>query len=234
MGRRTTGKSGAAFAASGGAAAVGSAAGVPAVGWDELLARAEAALDEQGLERRAKWEKTAGRYLALLGRRGIEPKWNVGGVKRALAAYFCDMVLGEGRPRGMRRVFAEEGVVLTDMWDSMNAHPEIRLVYEYMRRQVKMAAEASAQDLVRQAQHSQERLVTEDGCELNQRAVELSLRATMKDVYGDGDGGGGGGGDAKKGISYSFPNMTVNWIVAPQELRKGAKAAEPEVIDVGP
>ena len=209
-----------------------STAYTPGVTWEELLGRAQAALDEHGLEKQAKREKTAEKYLALLAKREITPTWDLEGVKRALAAYFCDIVLGEGRPKGFRGVFASEGVVVTDLWDSMDAYPEIRLVYEYILRQMKRSAEASAQELVGQAQRAQERLVTEDGCDLNQRAVELSLKATMRGVYGDGEKDGGAS-DAKRGISYSFPNMTVNWIVSPAELGKRVEAKpQPEVIDV--
>ena len=64
------------------------------------------------------------------------------------------------------------------------------------------------------AQESQLRLITEDGCDLNQRAVEVSLKATMRDVYGESNEVGPAK-DGKAGITYNFPNMTLNWIVAP-------------------
>ena len=75
------------------------------------------------------------------------------------------------------------------------------------------------------------RLVTEEGCELNQKAVEVSLKATMKDVYGDGDGASAS--DAKKSVTYSVPNMKATWISAqPGVAERIAAKPEPEAIDV--
>ena len=196
------------------------AAEVPAVEWGWLLSRAMASLDEQGLERQAKREAAAERIKARMAKRGVKVGYDLDGVRRALAAYYSDVILSD-RPKGFRKVFAEAGVMPSDFFDARETYPEFRLVYEYIYGRIKEVVATEAAEDVRQAQASQRRLVTEEGCELNQRAVELSLKATMKDVYGDGGGScGGGEADAKKAISYSFPNMTINWLVAPKEVPK--------------
>ena len=201
---------------------------VPAVSWEELLARAKASLDERGLERQAKREAAAERIRARNARNGVELKFDGDGVRRALAAYYCDIVLGD-RPRGYRKVFRDEGVVPSDLWLCEKVDADVMLVNEYVNAEMHRAMRADAEEAGRLAQMSQRRLVTEEGCELNQRAVEVSLKATMKDVYGDG--ADSSSQDSKKGISYSFPNMTLNWIMAPSELAKGV-AAKPEAVAI--
>ena len=49
---------------------------VPAVSWEELLARAKASLDERGLERQAKREAAAERIRARNERNGVELKFD--------------------------------------------------------------------------------------------------------------------------------------------------------------
>lgn len=203
---------------------------VPAISWEELVARAEAALDERGEEAHAKRVAAAERISARNAKRGISVEIDVEGVRRALAAYCSDCLSGGGA--GVMGVFAREGVKYVDYRDGRALHPEFTLVMEYLKGVRDEIVRQSAEDLKSQAQNAQKRLVTEEGCDLNQRAVELSLKATMRDVYGDGEGSGGGG-DAKKAISYSFPNMTVNWIMAPGELAKRVEAKpQTEAIDV--
>ena len=215
-------------AASSSAGSAGSS--VPAVSWEELVARAEAALDEHGVEAHERRVAAAERISARNAKRGVSVKIDVGGVRKALVACYADYMAG-GKS-GVLKVFADAGVRYVDFRDGRALHPEFTLVMEYLKGVRDDVLRQAAEDLKSQAQDAQRRLVTEDGCELNQRAVELSLKATMKDVYGE-DGGSGGGGDAKKSISYIFPNMTVNWIVAPGELaRKVGAKPQPEAIDV--
>lgn len=203
----------------------------PAVSWEELLARAEASLDENGVATQAKREAAAEKCRARMEERGVRPSWNLDGVRRALAEYYRDCVLGECE-RGFRRVFAECGVHASDLFDAEGANPELRMVYEYIQKRRDEITRSEAKDLSRQAQAAQRRLVTEEGCDLNQRAVEVSLRATMKDIYGE-DEKGGGGSDDKKGITYKFVNLTANWIVGPSEIAKQLKARpQAEAIDV--
>lgn len=205
---------------------------VPAasVTWDELLARAKASLDEQGEERQAKREAAAERIRARNERRGVVLKFDAEGVRRALAAYYCDIVLGDS-PRGYRRVFRDEGVVPSDLWLCEKVDADVMLVNEFVNAEMHRAIKADAEEAGRLAQMSQRRLVTEEGCELNQRAVEVSLKATMKDVYGDG--AESAASDAKKSVTYSFPNMKATWIIAqPGVAERIAAKPDPEAIDV--
>lgn len=203
---------------------------VPAVSWEELLARAEAALDEHGVEAHEKRVAAAERISARNAKRGISVSIDVEGVRRALVACYQDYMAG-GKS-GVLKVFADAAVRYVDFRDGRALHPEFTLVMEYLKGVRDEIVRQAAEDLKSQAQDAQRRLVTEEGCGLNQRAVELSLKATAREVYGDGEGGGAGG-DAKKAISYSFPNMTVNWIVAPGELSRRIEAKpQPETIDV--
>lgn len=203
---------------------------MPAVSWDELLARATAALDERGEEAHEKRVAAAERISARNAKRGGSVEIDVDGVRRALVACYLDYMAG-GKS-GVLKVFAGEGVRYVDFRDGRALHPEFTLVMEYLKGVRDEVVRQEAEDLAAQAQDAQRRLVTEEGCGLNQRAVELSLKATVKDVYGEGEGSGGGG-DAKKSISYNFPNLTMNWIIAPGELAKKVEAKpQPEVIDV--
>lgn len=205
---------------------------VPAVSWDELLARATAALDERGEEAHKKRVEAAARISARNAKRGISVSFDVDGVHRALTAYYGDCLAG-GK-KGVMGVFAKEKVKYVDFRDGRALNPEFTLVMEYLKGVRDEVLRQSAEDLAAQAQDAQRRLVTEEGCELNQRAVELSLKATVKDVYGDGEGSGGGG-DAKKAINYNFPNMSMTWIIAPSEIsaKKALEAKpQPETIDV--
>ena len=212
--------------------ASGAVSSPPAVSWADLLAKAEGALDEKGLEAQERRKVTAGKYLRKLAERGISPKWDLDGIRRALAAYYADYVLGDAS-RGFRRVFADCGVPCSDFLDARDAYPELRMVFDYIQRQGKSIAGIEAEELNRQAQNSQKRLVTEEGCELNQRAVELSLKATMKGVYGDSEADK----DAakRKPIVYKFENLTANFIMSPGELAaKKLDGSTPvsEVVDV--
>lgn len=204
----------------------------PAVTWEQLLGYAELDLDERGEESWEKCKVSAEKKFRRARERGLAVEFPVDGVRAALVDYYGIMVCGAEGPRGISAICARHGVTTDALFVGQAYYPELRLVYDYVRNMGVKVAKARAVDIGIAAQASQERLVTEDGCELNQKAVELSLKATMRDVYGDGEKDGGAS-DAKKGISYNFPNMTVNWIVAPAELAKRVEAKpEPEAIDV--
>lgn len=226
-----------------GAAASGSAsseAPVPSVTWEELVERAEAELDENGVASMEKRRHTAEKKWRRLGERGMTLRVNREGVERALCAYFEDCFGGAGRMRGIRKVFAGCGVSLVDYTDGADYYPEFALVMEYIRRNRGERDRLLAEEAGSLAQESQMRLVTEEGCELNQKAVEVSLKATMKDVYGDG--AESGGADAKKSVTYCFPNLQATWIIADPAavpavagqaaIAAGRGVAEPEAIDV--
>lgn len=222
-----------ATAAAGAGSASGTAPKVVPIGWEELLARAEASLDEAGMEKVVKRKAVAEKIRRRMAERGQKEFVDVEAMKRALCAYWADAT-GGGPMRGWRRVFAESGAKTGDfLGGATDRFPDLNTAFRYIQGLIGNMAREDAAETVAIAQAGQRRLLTEDGCELNQRAVELSLKATMRDVYGDGDGGGTS--DAKKGISYNFPNMTVNWIVAPGELvrRDGGRLEADAGVKVG-
>lgn len=181
--------------------------------WGRILAMAEASLDEQGEERLEKWRNVAAKRHKRMAKLGIDEKADIDAMRRALCDYYADM-MGDGmRHKGIKKVFAEAGASFGDfVGGAKDRYADLNLVYTYIQRLVREAAEADAVETVQLAQDGQRRLLTEDDCKLNQRAVEVSLKATMRNVYGED---GGGGGRDKTAISYNFPNMTLNWIVAP-------------------
>lgn len=200
--------------------------------WDELLFRAEAALDEAGLEKVVKRKAVAEKIRRRMEARGQAEFVDEGSMKRALCAYWADATYG-GRMKGWRKVFAESGAKAGDfLGGATDRFPDLNTAFRYIQGLIGSMAREDAAETVALAQAGQRRLLTEDGCELNQRAVEVSLKATMKDVYGDGEKDG----DAKrKPIVYKFENLSVNMIMSPAELAaKRLDGATPvsEVIDV--
>lgn len=204
---------------------------VPAVSWEELVARASAALDERGEKAHQNRVDSAARISERNAKRGVSVEIDVDGVRRALTAYYADCLSG-GR-QGVMGVFAKAGVKYVDYRDGRALNPEFTLVMEYLKGVRDEVLRQSAEDLKSQAQDAQRRLVTQEGCELNQRAVELSLKATMRDVYGDGEDSKGAAG--RKPIIYNLPNLTLNMIMSPAELaakKLDGKQLASEVINV--
>lgn len=206
------------------------ASGNGRIGFEELYQRAVSVLDEDGLVRLAKRKAAADRLQRLMRESGGHEVFDVAGVKLALCEYYmgcADGVCG----RGIRKTFAACGVRLSDLFGAMDRNHELRTVYEYVRNVRNEAARVEAEELGVVAQEGQRRLVTEDGCRLNQRAVELSLKASMGDVYGDDGKDGGAKGDGKK-VTYNLPNLTVNMIMSPAEIAAKGLAADARVGEV--
>lgn len=180
--------------------------------WKELRSRAEASLDEQGLEDLERREGLVEKIRRRQERRGIRADVDVEGVKRALAAYHDDCVLRKCE-LGFKRCFALCGVKCSDFMDGRQLWPEFETVMRYIVKRRNEIWKMEALELGGRAQEGQRRLVTEEDCGLNQRAVEFSLKASMGDVYGDGKTESGTGGGAK--VVYNLPNLTVNMITAP-------------------
>lgn len=204
----------------------------PCMTWEELLARAESDLDEKGREGYERSKAAAEKHVRRSKAAGTWFEVDVEGVRRVIVAYYSAITSIGGMKR-LRKLFAENGVRFDDYSSGRKSHADFGLVMEYIRKLRNELAKAEAEELVTEAQDSQRRLVTEEGCELNQRAVELSLKATMKDVYGDG--GDEKGSDRRKPIVYKFENLTANFIMSPAELAaKKLDGATPvsEVIDV--
>ena len=207
--------------------------GSPSVTWEQLLGYAELDLDEKG---EASWEKSqaaAKKKWRRAKERGLSVSFPVERVKAALVDYYGNRVGGAEQMRGISKIFAEHGVTTDALFVGQDYHPELRLVYEYITRAAAKVTRARAIDTGFAAQLAQERLVTEEGCELNQRAVELSLKAAVKEVYGDGEEKSS---DARrKAIVYNLPGLTVNMIMSPGEIaakKLDGKQLASEVIDV--
>lgn len=197
--------------------------------WSRLLKRAEMALDEQGREHLARATAVADKLKAKNGIEG-EPA-GTDGVRKALARYYAD-VAGDGGMLGFRKVFAECKVDPVDYFDLRELVPELRMVFNYILKFRDEMHKLEADEMGHLALDSQRRLVTEEGCELNQKAVELQLRASLKGVYGNEDKSEKGG---KSGVTYNLPGLTINMITAPVGGvgRVGCNAADGEaVIDV--
>ena len=192
--------------------------------WDALLERAMGALDEHGEELYARRCGAAGKKRARNDKQGIRLKIDMDGVKRALVAYYEGCV-GLTEFKRFTEAFSEENVATADYFDGVSLYPELWVVLEYVQRLRDSVARTEAMDSAREAQKAQRRLVTEEGCRLNQRAVEVSLRATMKDVYGEG-AVGEAEGSGRPQVVYNLPNLTVNMITAPTGLIGASKAAE--------
>lgn len=200
--------------------------------WKELVDRAEAALDDEGEAKMEKRRRAAEKRIRRMEERGIREVVDVESLRKGLCAYFAD-VTGGGRMRGFRRVIADFGVNVGDYFGGAeDRYADLKLVHEYIRGLMVKMAKDDAEETVTLAQEAQRRLITEDGCGLNQRAVEVSLKATMRDVYGDGEDRKG---EEKKPVIYSLPGLTVNMIMSPREIAAkkldGSKLVS-EVIDV--
>lgn len=196
-----------------------------AVSWERLLERALADLDKQGEEdyeaakRKAEWRRERNRV------KGYRMDFDLDGVKRCLVEYY-EGCIGFRPFLGFKKVFAANKVLISDYLDGHRVYPELSLVMDYVHGVRESVLRSDAKDLGRLAQESQERLVTEADCRLNQRAVELSLKASMRDVYGEGEAGGGSGGSGKPQVVYNLPNLTLNMITAPAGLLGPAKRQE--------
>lgn len=204
---------------------------VPSVTWDELVELAEADLDENGLASLDKRRHVAEKKWRRLKERGLPMHIDFEGAKRGLVAYYADC-FDSARMKGVRKVFASVGARLVDYTGGVDYMPELWLAMDYISRHRKERDRLLAEEAGSLAQESQMRLVTEEGCELNQKAVEVSLKATMKDVYGEEKDGGDKGGSK---VMYNLPGLTVNMIMSPEELaakRLGGKEKVSEVIDV--
>lgn len=204
---------------------------VPSVTWEELVERAEAGLDENGVTSLEKRRHVAEKKWRRLEERGLRMNADCDKVKQALVAYYADC-FEAAQSLGIRRVFARCGARIADYTDGKDYWPELWLVMDYIGRNRKERDRILAEEAGSLAQESQMRLVTEEGCELNQKAVEVSLKATMKDVYGDG---AEQGESKRKPIMYNLPGLTVNMIMSPAEIaakKLDGNALASEVIDV--
>lgn len=181
--------------------------------WKQLVGMARLAMEDENEELVKKHEAMAARRQKYMYDNGIGEVADVAALRRGLLEYYCEVATSTSRD--VRGAFKRVGANYGDLHGGvLNRCFELWVVREYIVKLRGKIARAVAEESASVAQESQLRLITEDGCELNQRAVEVSLKATMRDVYGESNEVGPAK-DGKAGITYNFPNMTLNWIVAP-------------------
>lgn len=181
--------------------------------WKQLVGMARLAMEDENEELVKKHEAMAARRQKYMYDNGIGEVADVAALRRGLLEYYCEVATSTSRD--VRGAFRRVGANYGDLHGGvLNRCFELWVVREFIVKLRGKIARAVAEESASVAQESQLRLITEDGCELNQRAVEVSLKATMRDVYGESNEVGTVK-DGKAGITYNFPNMTLNWIVAP-------------------
>ena len=181
--------------------------------WKQLVGMARLAMEDENEELVKKFEARAERRQKFMYDNGIGEVADVAALRRGLLEYYCEVVTTTSRD--VRGAFRRVGANYGDLHGGvLNRCFDLWVVREFVCKLRGKIARAVAEESASVAQESQLRLITEDGCELNQRAVEVSLKATMRDVYGESNEVGPAK-DGKAGITYNFPNMTLNWIVAP-------------------
>lgn len=181
--------------------------------WKQLVGMARLAMEDENEELVKKHEAMAARRQKFMCDNFIDETADLAALRRGLLEYYCEVVTTTSRD--VRGAFKRVGANYGDLHGGvLNRCFELWVVREFIVRLRGKIARAVAEESASIAQESQLRLITEDGCELNQRAVEVSLKATMRDVYGESNEVGPAK-DGKAGITYNFPNMTLNWIVAP-------------------
>lgn len=181
--------------------------------WKQLVGMARLAMEDENEELVKKHEAMAARRQKFMYDNFIEETADLAALRRGLLEYYCEVVTTTSRD--VRGAFRRVGANYGDLHGGvLNRCFELWVVREFIVKLRGKIARAVAEESASIAQESQLRLITEDGCELNQRAVEVSLKATMRDVYGESNEVGPAK-DGKAGITYNFPNMTMNWIVAP-------------------
>ena len=191
--------------------------------WKQLVGMARLAMEDENEELVKKFEARAERRQKFMYDNGIGEVADVAALRRGLLEYYCEVVTTTSRD--VRGAFRRVGANYGDLHGGvLNRCFDLWVVREFVCKLRGKIARAVAEESASVAQESQLRLITEDGCELNQRAVEVSLKATMRDVYGESNEVGTVK-DGKAGITYNFPNMTLNWIVAPGAAATAAGAA---------
>lgn len=77
----------------------------------------------------------------------------------------------------------EEECIEAKKWDA-----EIKLVWDFIEERIADRMRARAKEIAQDAQEGLRRLVTDDECKLNARAIKMALESTVPDLYGGGGG----------------------------------------------
>lgn len=152
--------------------------------WKALLSRAVMALDEDMLSSYRKRKEALERKLERnLSENGLTvPPYDFYMVQEVLVEYDkCGMFMDAIRNCGGR----ESECIEARAWDA-----DIRLVWDFVRERVKARMAARAVDIAQNAQDGLRRLVTDEDCKLNIKALKIALESVSPELYGGGAKGG--------------------------------------------
>ena len=171
--------------------------------WKSLLARAQMALDEEALAAYRKRKDGLERRLARsMEEHGLkEAPYDFYMVQEVLVEYDRCGVFSDA----LRSCNGREGECIeARAWDA-----DIRLAWDFVKARLKARMAARAMDIAQVAQEGLGRLVADEECGLNVKALKMALEGAVPELYGgggkpseaeDGDAGGakrvpiGGGG----------------------------------------
>ena len=181
--------------------------------WDILLGRVMASLDDDerdALERRRKVADRA-RKSGRLSEEGID----VEGVKRFLLLY-------AKMDRSHGKCLKESGVSKLDLYDAYNLWPEFHFVRCYLDKARKWyMAEIENPDMLDEARDGIRRMNTVEGCELNAKTLIHVNESLDRETFGNAKSSGR---DGRSQVTYVIPSLTVNNIMAPDEIAEKVKA----------
>lgn len=153
--------------------------------WNSLLGRAVLALDEEGISAYRKRKDVLERKLERnMSENGIVvPPYDFYMVQEVMVEYDKCGIFGEAlRKCGGR----ESECIEARAWDA-----DIKLVWDFVRERIKARLAARASDIAQEAQEGLRRLVTDEECKLNVKALKMALESVAPELYGGGAKGSG-------------------------------------------
>ena len=148
--------------------------------WKSLLARAQLALDEAALaayrKRRDAQERRLARSMEEHGLK--EAPYDFYMVQEVLVEYDRCGVFSDA----LRSCNGREGECIeARAWDA-----DIRLVWDFVKARLKARMAARALDIAQEAQEGLRKLVTDEECGLNVKALKMALEGAVPELYGGG------------------------------------------------
>ena len=180
--------------------------------WDLLLERCLTSMDDQAQERLDRRREVVARLLAKRGLK--EPPVDKQKVKDFLLNY---AKLEKRHGKCMEEVGISKGDLLAayDLW------PESRFVMEYLREKRHQARELDNEDMLDEAREGISMMNTVEECRLNAKTLIHTISSLDRKTFGDAKHGGAGG---RSQVTYVIPSLTVNNIMAPDEIAERLKA----------
>ena len=153
--------------------------------WKALLGRAVLALAEEGISAYRKRKDALERKLERnLSETGLTvPPYDFYMVQEVLVEYDkCGIFTEAIRNCGAK----ESECIEARAWDA-----DIKLVWDFVRERIKARLAARASDIAQEAQEGLRRLVTDEECKLNVKALKMALESVAPELYGGGAKGSG-------------------------------------------